>query len=216
MKTVLVTGFEPFDGECVNPSALAAQALNGCEIAGRRIRGIVLPCVFGKSLAILRREIRRLRPELIICTGQTGGRAEITVERVAINVVAAPIPDNAGHQPFNRPVSQGGPLAYRSGLSVEAIVAALQEAHLPAAVSNCAGTYVCNYIFYGLMRTLERNRNIRGGFIHVPYLPEQARRVRANDPPSMPLEEIVRGIQIAVETSLTARDNLRAETSART
>ncbi|HEX3625227.1 MAG TPA: pyroglutamyl-peptidase I [Verrucomicrobiae bacterium] len=209
MKTVLVTGFEPFDGERVNPSALAAEALNGREIAGHRVTGVVLPCVFGKSLAMLRGGIRCLQPELIICAGQRGGRAEIAVESMAINIVAAPIPDNEGNQPFARPVARTGPLAYLSTLPVEAIVAALRDAKLPAMISNCAGTFVCNHVFYGLMRTLHRARPGRGGFIHVPYLPEQAQRADGN-PPSMPLEEIVRGLEIAVETSLTAEHNLRA------
>jgi pyroglutamyl-peptidase len=190
MTTVLVTGFEPFDGERVNPSALAAEALDGREIAGRRVTGIVLPCVFGKSLSMLRREIRRLRPELAVCVGQWGGRSEMAVERVAINVVAAPIPDNEGNQPFARPVARTGPLAYRSTLPIEEIVTALRDAKLPAMISNCAGTFVCNHVFYGLMRLLDRSRTSRGGFIHVPYLPEQARRAD-NHPPSLPLEKIV-------------------------
>ena len=206
MKTALVTGFEPFDGERVNPSALAAEALDGRKIAGGRVTGIVLPCVFWKSLAMLRREIRRLRPDLVICAGQWGGRTEIAVERIAINVVAAPIPDNEGKQPFARPVARTGPLAYRSTLPVEAIVDSLRDAKLPAMISNCAGTFVCNHVFYGLMRMLARSRTSRGGFIHVPYLPEQARRA-GNNPPSLPLEEIVRGLQIALETSMTAHDN---------
>jgi pyroglutamyl-peptidase len=213
MKSVLVTGFEPFDGESVNPSALAAELLDGRQIAGRRVTGIVLPCVFGKSLASLRREIRRLDPELIICAGQWGGRAEIAVERLAINIVAAPIPDNEGNQPFARPVSRTGPLACRSTMPVEAIVTALRDAKLPAIISNCAGTFVCNYVFYGLMRMLGRSRTCRGGFIHVPYLPEQARRAGGN-PPFLPLEEIVRGLEIALETSLTVRPNPRAAVGA--
>jgi pyroglutamyl-peptidase len=209
MKTALVTGFEPFDGECVNPSAQAAEALDGRHIAGHRVTGIVLPCVFGKSLAVLRREIRRRRPELVICAGQWGGRAEIAVERIAINVIAAPIPDNEGNQPFARPVARTGPLAYWSTLPVEAIVTALRDAKLPAMISNCAGAYVCNHVFYGLMRTLTRSVTTSGGFIHVPYLPEQARRAESH-PPFLPLEEIVRGLEIALETSLTAPNNLRA------
>ena len=213
MKTVLVTGFEPFDGECVNPSALAAQALNGRVIAGRPVTGVVLPCVFGKSLGTLRREMRRLQPELIICAGQSGGRADIAVERMAINIAAAPIPDNEGNQPFARPVVRKGPLACLSTLPVEEIVTALRGAGLPAAVSHCAGTFVCNYVFYGLMRTLDRKPSVRGGFIHVPFLPDQARRAGDN-PPFMPLEEIVRALEIAVETSFAAEHKLRAAVGA--
>jgi pyroglutamyl-peptidase len=204
MKIVLVTGFEPFGGEQVNPSALAAEALHGREIAGRRVAGTVLPCVFGKSLAILRREIQRRQPELIICTGQDGGRAEIAIESMAINLMNAPIPDNAGNQPIAQPVVETGPVAYGSTLPIQAIIAALRKARLPAAVSPCAGAFVCNYVFYGLMRTLGQSRTRRGGFIHVPYLPEQARRA-SNGSPAMPLKEMIRGLEIVIETSLTTQ-----------
>jgi pyroglutamyl-peptidase len=209
MKNVLVTGFEPFGGDTLNPSALAVQALNGRMVAGRRVTGIVLPCVFGKSLAVLKQEILRTLPELVICTGEAGGRGEITLERVAINIEDADIPDNAGNQPVDHPVVRGGPAAYWSTLPVKAIVAALREADLPAATSQSAGTFVCNHVFYGLMRTLARKRTVRGGFIHVPYLPEQARLAAAGSP-SLPLDEIIRGLEIAIKTSLTTRHDLRA------
>ena len=201
MKTVLVTGFEPFGGERVNPSALAAQALHGREIAKRRVIGVVLPCVFGKSQATLRREIQRLRPELIICTGQDGGRAEIAVESISLNIMDANIPDNDGNRPIAQPVVRTGPAAYWSTLPVKAIADALRTADLPVKVSYSAGTFVCNYVFYGLMRTLARSQAGRGGFIHVPYLPEQARRAN-NGSPSMPLKKIIQGLEIIIETSL--------------
>ena len=209
MKNVLVTGFEPFGGDTLNPSALAAQALNGRVVAGRRVTGIVLPCVFGKSLAALKQEILRTLPELVICTGEAGGRGDISVERVAINIEDATIPDNAGNQPVDHAVVRGGPAAYWSTLPVKAIVAALREADLPASISQSAGTFVCNHVFYGLMRTLARKRTVRGGFIHVPYLPEQARRA-ADGSPSLPLAEIIRGLEISIETSLTTRHDLGA------
>jgi len=142
----------------------------------------------------------------VICTGEAGGRAEISVERIAINVEDACIPDNLGQQPVDRPVIHGGPAAYWSTLPVKAIVAALAEAKLPAAISQSAGTYVCNHVFYGLMRTLARRQSVRGGFIHVPCLPAQAPWPL----PSLSLEEIVRGLKIAIETSLNTRDDLRA------
>jgi pyroglutamyl-peptidase len=209
MKKVLVTGFEPFGGDTINPSALAAQALDGRLVAGRRVTGAVLPCVFGKSLTALRREIQRWQPELVICAGEAGGRGDICVERVAINIEDATIADNAGHQPVDHPVVRGGPAAYWSTLPIKAVVAALGKAGLPAAVSQSAGTFVCNHVFYGLMRTLARTRKIRGGFIHVPYLPEQARRA-ADGSPSLPLDELVRGLEIAIRTSLTTQHDLRA------
>ena len=201
MKTVLVTGFEPFGGERVNPSALAAQTLNGKVIAGRRVVGAVLPCVFGKALLALRREIRRARPELILCVGQATGQGGLAVERVAVNLEHARIPDNAGRQPVDRPVARAGPAAYCSTLPIKAIVAAVREAGLAAEVSESAGTYVCNSVFYGLMRALARTPAVRGGFIHVPCLPEQAQRA-GDGSPSKPLEQIVRGLEIAIQTSL--------------
>ena len=206
MKTVLVTGFEPFGGDAVNPSALAAQALDGKVIAVHRVVGAVLPCVFGKSLLMLLRELRRLKPELVLCVGLAGGRSGISVERVAINIEDAIIPDNAGKQPLDRQVARSGPVAYWSTLPIKAVVSALREAGLEAWVSQSAGTFVCNYLFYGLMRTLAKTPTVRGGFIHVPYLPEQIE----NSLPSMRLEEIVRGLQIAIETSLATDRDLRA------
>jgi pyroglutamyl-peptidase len=213
MKTVLVAGFEPFGGERVNPSALAAQALDGRCIAGRRVVGKVLPCVFGNSLLALRREMRRAAPELVICVGQAAGNAGIAVERVAVNVEDANIPDNAGRQPVDRLVARGGPVAYFSTLPIKAIVAALRVVDLPADVSQSAGTYVCNYVFYGLMRALARTPAVRGGFIHVPCLPEQARR-GLFDLPSLPLDQTVRGLEVAVETSLTTVHDLKAAAGA--
>jgi pyroglutamyl-peptidase len=131
------------------------------------------------------------------------------VERVAINFEDASIPDNAGHQPMDHPVVPGGPLAYWSSLPVKAVVAALREAGLPAVVSHSAGTFVCNHVFYGLMRALARKRTVHGGFIHVPFLPEQAGRA-GDGSPSLPLKEIVRGLEIAIATSLTTHHDLYA------
>jgi pyroglutamyl-peptidase len=209
IKNVLATGFEPFGGETINPSALAAEALDGRKVVGRRVVGAVLPCVFGKSLVALKQEIRRWKPELVICVGQAGGRGEINLERVALNIEDASIPDNDGNQPVDRPVVTGGPAAFWSTLPIKAIVAALRKAGLPAVVSQSAGTFVCNHVFYGLMRALARQRTVRGGFIHVPFLPEQARRAETGSP-SLPLDEIVRGLEIAIKTSLTTRHDLRA------
>jgi pyroglutamyl-peptidase len=209
MKNVLITGFEPFGGEMLNPSALVAQALDGRMMAGRRVVGAVLPCVFGKSLVVLEQEIRRLQPELVICVGQAGGRREINLERVALNIEDASLADNAGNQPVDRPVVLGGPAANWSTLPIKAIVAALREAGLPAVVSQTAGTFVCNHVFYGLMGALAEKQTARGGFIHVPFLPEQAQRAAAGSP-SLPLNDIVRALEIAVEVSLATRRDLRA------
>ena len=194
MKTILVTGFEPFGGEQRNPSQEIALALHGRTLAGRRVVGAVLPCVFGESIVGLKKLLRTHRPELVVCLGQADGRADITPELVAINVDDARIPDNAGAQPVDRPVVRGGPAAYWSTLPLKAIVATLRARGLPASVSQTAGTFVCNHLFYGLMHALRGRRSVRGGFIHVPLLPEQTKRSQ----PSLPLEKMIEGILIAL------------------
>lgn len=199
--TVLITGFEPFGGESINPSADIARSLDGHVIVGRRVVGEVLPCVFGASLVELKRLLRAVRPELVVCVGQAGGRAEITPERVAINVDDARIADNAGARPVDRPVARDGPVAYWSTLPIKAVVEALRARGLPASVSQTAGTFVCNHVFYGLMRALARNNGVRGGFVHVPFLPAQAIRGEA----SLPLEKMIEAIAVTVEVSITIR-----------
>jgi pyroglutamyl-peptidase len=206
MRTVLVTGFEPFGGETVNPSQEIARNLHGTVIAGHAVVGALLPCVFGAAIRELNRELRAHRPVLVICVGQAGGRAAITPERVAINVDDACIADNAGAQPVDVPVVRGGPAAYFSTLPVKAIVAALRAEGVPAEVSQTAGTFVCNHVFYGLMHALKKHRGVRGGFIHVPWLPEQARK----DQPSLPLETMVNAIARAAEVALAVRRDVRA------
>jgi pyroglutamyl-peptidase len=205
MRTVLVTGFEPFDGAEINPSLEIARNLHGSVIAGHTVVGALLPCVFGAAIPELQRLLRVHRPALVICVGQAGGRAAITPERVALNVDDARIPDNAGAQPVDRPVVRGGPAAYFSTLPVKAIVAALRAAGLPSEVSQTAGTFVCNHVFYGLMHALRTRKDVRGGFIHVPLLPEQAQKGQA----SLPLEDMVYGVALAVETALRRKKDLR-------
>jgi len=205
MRTVLVTGFEPFDGAEINPSLEIARNLHGTVIAGHTVVGALLPCVFGAAIPELQRLLRVHRPALVICVGQAGGRAAITPERVALNVDDARIPDNAGAQPVDRPVVRGGPAAYFSTLPVKAIVADLRAAGLPSEVSQTAGTFVCNHVFYGLMHALRKRKDLRGGFIHVPFLPEQAQKGQA----SLPLEDMVYGVALAVETALRRKKDLR-------
>jgi len=174
-------------------------------LARRRVLGAVLPCVFGASVVELRRLLRTHRPELVVCVGQAGGRAEITPERVAINVDDARIADNAGVRPVDAPVVRGGPAAYWSTLPVKAIVATLREREIPAGVSQTAGTFVCNHVFYGLMHALRRRPGVRGGFIHVPFLPEQATRGE----PSLPLATMVEAVALATVVSLRRKTDLR-------
>ena len=205
MKTILITGFEPFGGETVNPSQAIAEALDGRVIEGRRVAGAVLPCVFGESRHELVRLLRAHQPSLAICVGQAGGRAEITPERVAINIDDARIADNAGSQPIDSPVVRNGPAAYWSRLPIKAIVAALHARKIPAAVSQTAGTFVCNHVFYGLMHALRWQRQVRGGFIHVPFLPEQA----GAGQPSLPLATMIGAIECAVAVAVVQRRDAR-------
>jgi pyroglutamyl-peptidase len=195
----LVTGFDAFGGETVNPSSLAVGRLK------KRIGGIVvhtaeLPTSYAQSAKVLRAAIDKTRPDIVLCVGQAGGRTELCLERVAINVQDARIRDNDGKQPIDRPVVKDGPAAHFSTLPIKACVAEMRKAGLPAAVSNTAGTFVCNHIFYALMDIATgRPIPMRGGFLHIPYVPEQAARL--GGAPSMALDDIVRGIEIILEVS---------------
>jgi pyroglutamyl-peptidase len=208
--TVLVTGFEPFGPDSVNPSWMAAQALHGRMVAGHRIIGAQLPTVFGAAIAVLRQELMRHRPALVVGAGQAGGRAAISLERVAINVNDARIPDNGGAQPVDTPVIEGAPAAYFTTLPVKAMLAAIQAGGIDAEVSQTAGTFVCNHAFFGLMHELATNPHLestRGGFVHVPWLPGQGQ-------PSMPLEKIVAGLRIGIECALATAHDIRKEAGA--
>jgi pyroglutamyl-peptidase len=182
----------------------------GNSIAGRRVHALCLPCVFGASLQVLQAALLAHRPAVVLALGLAAGRGDLSIERVAINVDDARIPDNAGAQPVDEPVIAGAPAAYFSSLPIKAIVAALREAGLPASVSQSAGTFVCNHVFFGLMHTLRRRRGVRAGFMHVPLLPEQAERQVGQ--PSLPLEAQVRGLKVALHTAVaTCAEDLRAE-----
>lgn len=200
-RSVLLTGFEPFGGELINPSAEIARLLHGTVVAGHEIRSALLPCVFGTAITELQHQLQVTQPALVICLGQAGGRPDITPERVAINVDDARIADNAGGQPIDRPIRPKGPAAYWSTLPIKAIVAALRQRGVPSSVSQTAGTFVCNHVFYGLMHMLRGQRKIRGGFIHVPFLPEQAREGQA----SLALETMVAAVTVAIATAIITR-----------
>lgn len=215
---VLLTGFEPFDKDPLNPSWEVARALDGWQPAAMNaactVRAVQLPCVFGDAVVRLHEAMAQWQPTLVICLGLAGGRTEITPERVAINVDDARIPDNAGRQPVDTAVHAGGPAAYFSTLPIKAMVRDMRAQGVPAAVSNAAGTFVCNHIFYALMHRLAAQAGnatgaggVRGGFIHVPALPELA----ALHPgmPSMALATQVQGLQIAIETALAVRSDVR-------
>jgi pyroglutamyl-peptidase len=169
---ILLTGFEPFGGDSLNPSWQVALALNGAVVAGGRVVSVCLPCRFGESLLLLKQALRAHRPTLVLCLGLAASRTELSLERVAINVDDARMPDNAGQQPIDQPVVAGAPAAYFTRLPIKAIVQGLQARGLPAGVSQSAGTFVCNHVFFGLMHALRRRSQVRAGFMHLPLLPE--------------------------------------------
>ena len=194
---ILVTGFDPFGGEAVNPAWEAVSRLPA-ETGGAEIVKLQVPTMFGRAPEAVLREVERLRPDFVISVGQAAGRTAITPERIAINCEEASIPDNAGFQPAGGPVVEGGPDGYFSLLPVKEMAAAIQAAGLPGKVSNTAGTYVCNHLMYHILHACHtRYPGMRSGFIHVPCIPEQ----QAGHPEwfALPLEEIVRGLTAALE-----------------
>lgn len=204
-RPILVSGFEPFGGDAFNPSGAIAAQLNGSVVEGHRIFGVVLPCVFGEASGNLLEYCRSLDPGLVVCLGLANGRAAVTPERIAINVADARIPDNAGRQPIDEPIVPGGPAGYWSTLPVKAIVASLRQAELPAAVSETAGTFVCNHVFYSLMHFLAAQpERARGGFIHVPATPGAG-----TTSPTLPLEKSRLAIEIALATGVRVQTDLR-------
>jgi len=207
--SVLVTGFDPFGGSELNPSWQAVHALHGREIGGHRVVGGELPTVFAASVRRLEELMREHRPRLVVCTGQAGGRGAISLERVAINVDDARIPDNAGARPIDTPIVADGPAAYFTSLPIKAMLQSLLDAGVRAEVSQTAGTFVCNHTFYGLMHLLARRewQGVRGGLVHVPWLPQQGQ-------PSMGLDEIVKGLEVAIACALATRHDLRKEAGA--
>lgn len=197
MSRILVTGFEPFGGEAVNPSQLAVAALEGMALPGITLRTMLLPTRFGESLVRVASMLEDWPADVVLSVGQAGGRAGLTVERVAINLDDARIPDNAGRQPVDEPVAAGAPAAYFSTLPVKAMVAAIRAAGIEAAVSHSAGTFVCNHVFFGLRHLAETRRpGLRSGFVHIPWLPEQAAR---HGGPSLDTDSAARALAAALQ-----------------
>lgn len=204
-QKILLTGFDAFGGATLNPSWLAVKALHGRKILGHTVVAAQLPTVFDASLSELNALLKKHQPALVVCVGQAGGRSAISLERVAINVNDAPIADNAGGQPVDTAVKPGAPAAYFTSLPIKAMLAALHAQGVAAEVSQTAGTFVCNHVFYGLMHALATRRELkqtRGGFIHVPWLPEQGT-------PSMSLDDVVRGLRLAVRCALQVEKDAR-------
>ena len=201
---ILLTGFEPFGGEKINPSWLIAQALDKLEIQGAMVHGAQLPCVFAESLQVLEQQLKTHKPDIVVALGQATGRSGLSVERIAINVCDARIADNKGDQPIDEPVIDTGPAAYFSTLPIKSIVQALLSEGCPASVSQTAGTYVCNQVFYGLQHLL-KGVGALSGFIHVPLLPEQAEAINGPLQPSMALSEQINGIKTVLRVLVEHR-----------
>ena len=201
---ILVTGFDPFGGEKVNPALEAVKSLPSV-IQGAEIRWVEIPTVFYQSAEVLEAEIVRYQPDVVLCIGQAGGRAGLTPERVAINQDDARIPDNQGNQPIDTPIRLDGEAAYFSTLPIKAMVQAINEVGLPATVSNTAGTFVCNHLMYQALYLADKKfPNMRAGFMHIPYMTEQV--VNKPNTASMCLRDIVRGIEAAIGAIVDYKD----------
>jgi pyroglutamyl-peptidase len=206
---VLVTGFDPFGGERLNPSWEICRRLAGTTIDGLRVEACKVPCEFGRSIEAVIAAIKRHNPSLVICIGQAGGRAHMSVERVAINVDDARIADNAGARPIDVPIAAGGPSAHFATVPVKAMTHAMREVHVPAQVSNTAGTYVCNHVMYGVLHFLAASgQPARAGFIHVPYAEAQVLDKPAI--PALALATMVRGVEAAIEAAHRHATDIRA------
>lgn len=191
---IIVTGFDPFGGETINPSIECVKALP--EIEGVELIRLELPTVFKESPKRLNEVINDVKPDAVLSVGQAGGRTGITMERIAINVDDARIPDNISQQPIDETIQTEGEPAYFSTLPIKRIVKAIREAGISAEVSNSAGTFVCNHIMYqSLFAATKAEKPFKAGFMHIPFIPEQT-----TDKPSLPLEESTKALQIAIET----------------
>ena len=191
MKKILITGFEPFGGEKINPSWVAVSRLPD-EINGCFLSKLLIPVVFGEAAETVIKKADEVRPDVILCIGQAGGRKAITPELVGINLRHAPIPDNNGNQPKDQKITEDGENAYFSTLPVRKIAEAVNASGIPSQVSYSAGAYVCNDVLYTLLHRYE-NTETQVGFIHIPYCAEQ------NKEPSMDIEDIIKGLTVAIE-----------------
>lgn len=204
---ILVTGFDPFGGEKINPAYEAVKRLDN-EINGAEIIKVEIPTVFKKSIEKLNLAIEKEKPDIVLCVGQAGGRYDITVERVAINISDGRIEDNEGNQPIDELIFEDGKNAYFAKLPIKAMVKNIREGGIPASISNTAGTYVCNHIMYGLLYLIDKKySNIKGGFIHVPFLPEQV--VNKQGVASMNIDDIVKALTLAIEATIEYGEDIK-------
>ena len=190
MKKLLITGFDPFGGQTVNPSWLAVERLPD-RIGDFAIYKKMIPTVFGTAAEAVLEEAEKVQPDVILCVGQAGGRDAVTPERIAVNIRDARIADNAGNQPKAEFVAKDGPAAYFATVPVEKMAEGIRQAGIPATVSNSAGAFVCNDVMYTLLHHYAGTA-VKAGFVHVPYIPEQGS-------PAMELERITSALRLAIE-----------------
>ena len=203
---VLVTGFDPFGGALINPAYEAVKLLPDM-VDGAEIIKIEIPTVFGKDEVVVKAAIEEYRPDVVVCVGQAGGRSGITVEKVAINLMEARIPDNEGNQPLNMPIKEDGETAYFASVPVKSMVKYMNDAKIPARVSYTAGTFVCNDIMYRLLYMIDKEYpGMRGGFIHVPYLPEQVLDL-PDGTPSMSAELIAEALKCGLKAIIDDQED---------
>lgn len=205
--TFLVTGFTPFNGEKINPSWQIVKALPG-SISGYKIIKLRVPTEFGRSINVVIKAIDKLKPDIVLCLGQAGGRAQMSVERVAINVNDARIVDNAGVQPIDEAIAEDAPAAYFCTLPVKAMVHSMLDQNIPAEVSNTAGTFVCNHLIFGVLHHIAlRQYPIRAGFMHVPFVDSQV--VGRDDVPSLTLPAMIEATKAAIIAAIKHRADIK-------
>ena len=209
MKTILITGFEAFGGGKINPSWEAVKQLDQLIIDGHQLIARQLPCSFTESSEHLTKLLEELQPQIVLNIGQAGGRLDISLERVAINLDDARIADNLGAQPIDQTIIKDAPNAYFTNLPLKALLQVARNNGIPASISYSAGTFVCNHVFYTLMHWINTvNPAIKGGFIHIPYLPEQAAALGAQ--PSMTQETVISGLKTILKTIIATPKDISA------
>lgn len=200
---ILITGFDPFGGEKTNPAIESVKRIDE-NIEGAEIHKLEIPTVFHKAADKIEEKIKEIQPDVILSVGQAGGRYDLTVERVAINQDDARIPDNEENQPIDVKIREDGKNAYFATIPIKAMVEEIKKENIPASVSNTAGTFVCNHVMYQDLYLAEKYGNIKAGFIHVPFLPEQV--LDKKDTVSMSLDDIVKGLNAAVRAIVKYAD----------
>ena len=204
---ILITGFDPFGGESINPALEAVKKLP-TTILDSEIIKIEIPTVFEKSLKKIEENIIKHNPDVVISVGQAGGRFGITPERVAINIDDARIKDNEGNQPIDIKIFEDGENAYFSNLPIKAMVKEMNDNGIPASVSNTAGTFVCNHVMYGILYLIDKKYpNMKGGFIHVPYIPSQV--VTKPNNPSMSIDDIAKGLELCIKAIIENSSDIK-------